>query len=101
MNHQCEIETRLCSTNLKTETQGNMTGAIAHYRSALHLEPAYPDGERCHHHQHHHHQHHHHHHHYRYHSDQSSAVMIQHLSGLAQLRIPSCYQKVTSSIETK
>ena len=33
--------------------QGNMSGAAAHYRSALNLEPAYPDGQ-CRHYQHYH-----------------------------------------------
>jgi len=50
-----EPETHFLLGNILA-AKGNMTGAIAHYRSALHLEPAYPDG-------------------------------------LAQLRIPSCYQK--------
>ena len=35
--------------------QGNMSGAVAHYRSALQLEPTYPHGN--HHHHHHHHPH--------------------------------------------
>ena len=53
-----------------------MSGAIQHYRAALELEPAYPEGNL-------------------HHSNRQEILGIYELlvAGLSQLRVPACYVK--------
>ena len=56
--------------------QGNMSGAIEHYRAALELEPAYPEGN--------------------LHPSYTQRILGIHellVAGLSQLRVPACYVK--------